>query len=131
MKGVFLMLAINQNYFSSNFTYFEPTTKENSSIFSYLSSYLNVVKELHTLKKVLKSNFDNFETYLLVNKLNTVEEIDKVLINLEELSDFTNEILDKEELQTWLNSPIRYMINKVEDWNMALQGLLLSKQAHF
>ncbi|CAA6802569.1 MAG: Unknown protein [uncultured Sulfurovum sp.] len=124
------MITIEQNYFSSNFNYFEPTNTEKYSLVKSISTYIELLRGLHTLKKVLKSNFNNFDTYLLVNKLNTIETIDNVLINLEDLSEFTNEVLNKQELQTWSSFPIRYMTDKVEDWNMALQGLLLSKQAH-
>jgi len=67
---------------------------------------------------------------LLIHKLDTLEKIDEVLINLEELSDLSNEVLETKEINKWYNLPIRYMVDKLEDRNMALQGLLLSKQAN-
>jgi len=124
------MLAIEQNYFSSSFNFFEASTHKEHSLMENIKSYAQVITRLHTLRKLLKSNFNNFDTYVLINKLDNMEKIDSMLINLEDLSEFTNDILESKDYQAWSMFPIRYMVNKIEDWNMALQGLLLSRQAH-
>ena len=124
------MLAIDQNYFSSNFNYFEASTTKEHSFMDNIKTYAEILKQLHTFRKVLKSNFNNFDTYVLINKLDNMEKIDSMLINLEDLSEFTNDILENKDYKSWVMFPMRYMVDKVEDWNMALQGLLLSRQAH-
>lgn len=125
------MIGINQNYFSLNFNYFEPsTTTEEHSFIKSIKIHAEILKKLHTFRTILKSNFNNFDTYVLIGKLDSVEKIDEVLINLEDLSEFTNDILENKDYKSWANFPMRYMVDKVEDWNMALQGLLLSRQAH-
>jgi len=49
---------------------------------------------------------------LLINKLDSVDKIDEVLINLEDLSEFANEILDNQELKRWYNAPLSHALNK-------------------
>jgi len=124
------MVAVNQNYFNLNFDYYLPSFKQNSSFVKRIKENIQLFKGLYTLKKILKSYFDNLDTFLLIHKLDTIEKIDEVLIGLEELSDLSNEVLESKEINRWYNLPIRYMVDKLEDRNMALQGLLLSKQAH-
>ena len=127
------MIAINQNYFSLNLNFdFDNFKKEyeDSSFLNYAKIYTQVIRKLYTLRKILKSNFDNFDTYLMINKLDTVEKIDEVLQNLEDLTEFTEGVLESNKLKSWSYRPILYMIDSVEDANMALQGMLLSKQAH-
>ena len=124
------MVAVNQNYFNLNFNYYLPSFEQNNSFVKRIKENIQLFKELYTLRKILKSYFDNLDTFLLIHKLDTLEKIDEVLINLEELSDLSNEVLETKEINKWYNLPIRYMVDKLEDRNMALQGLLLSKQAH-
>ena len=129
-KGVNQMVAVNQNYFNLNFDYYLPSFEQNNSFLKRIKENIQLFKELYTLRKILKSYFDNLDTFLLIHKLDTLEKIDEVLISLEELSDLSNEVLETTEINRWYNLPIRYMVDKLEDRNMALQGLLLSKQAH-
>ena len=124
------MVAVNQNYFNLNFNYYLPSFEQNNSFVKRIKENIQLFKELYTLRKILKSYFDNLDTFLLIHKLDTLEKIDEVLINLEELSDLSNEVLETKEINKWYNLPIRYMVDKLEDRNMALQGLLLSKQAN-
>ncbi|MBU1666937.1 hypothetical protein KKC13_00840 [bacterium] len=124
------MIAINQNYFSLNFNDFEATATNKHSFIENIKVRIELFKKLHTFRAILKSNFNNFDTYVLIGKLDSIEKIDEVLITLEDLSEFTNDILDNKDYKSWANFPMRYMANKIEDWNMALQGLLLSRQAH-
>jgi len=124
------MVAVNQNYFNLNFDYYLPSFEQNNSFLKRIKENIQLFKELYTLRKILKSYFDNLDTFLLIHKLDTLEKIDEVLISLEELSDLSNEVLETTEINRWYNLPIRYMVDKLEDRNMALQGLLLSKQAH-
>ena len=124
------MVAVNQNYFNLNFNYYLPSFEQNNSFVKRIKENIQLFKELYTLRKILKSYFDNLDTFLLIHKLDTLEKIDEVLISLEELSDLSNEVLETTEINRWYNLPIRYMVDKLEDRNMALQGLLLSKQAN-
>jgi len=124
------MIAINQNYFSLNFNYFEPSSTKEHSFIENIKVHAEILKKLHTFRTILKSNFNNFDTYVLIGKLDSIEKIDEVLITLEDLSEFTNNILENDDYKSWANFPMRYMADKIEDWNMALQGLLLSRQAH-
>ncbi|KIM10076.1 MAG: hypothetical protein KU38_08075 [Sulfurovum sp. FS08-3] len=123
------MVTVNQNYFNINFDYILPTFNH-KSLLDRVQKYVTLYKEINALKNTLKSYFDNIDNYLLINKLNSVDKIDEVLINLEDLSEFANEILDNQELKRWYNAPLSHALNKLEDRNIALQGLLLSKQAH-
>jgi hypothetical protein len=102
----------------------------NSSTLEYIRSYLALFHKLYTLCKILKSNFKNINEYLTINQLYNIEKIDEVLIGLEELSDLTEEILTTKKFKSWINYPIWYMVNRLEDENMRLQGILLSTQSH-
>ena len=125
------MIAVNQNYFNLNFDYYLSSfNQKNNSFVQIIKENINLFKDIYTLKKILTSYFDNLDTFLLIHKLDTLEKIDDVLISLEELSDLSNEVLETKEINIWYNFPIRYIVDKLEDRNMALQGLLLSKQAH-
>jgi len=117
------MIAIPQNQFSIDLDL-------GSSTLEYTKSYIALLHKLYTLRKILKSNLDNLDTYLTINQLYHVEKLDEILIGLEELSDFTQEILNTHKLKHWTNYPIYYMIDKLEDANISLQGLLLSTQSH-
>ena len=122
--------TLNQNYFNLNFNYLMPSFNYKNSLTEKSKNYIKLFKELYTLRSILKKYFDNLDTFLLINKFNTLEKIDDVLISLENLSELTNEVLESEKIKKWYNFPIYYITDKVEDRNMALQGLLLSKQAH-
>ncbi len=123
------MIAIPQNQFNINldFDYLQGT--HNSTV-DYAKSYLTVLKKLYSLRKILKSNLDNLESYLSSKQLYNIGKIDEILIELEELSEFTDEILTHPKFKYWTNYPIWYMTDKLEDANMSLQGMLLSTQSH-
>ncbi|TQV62322.1 MAG: hypothetical protein FNT15_07245 [Sulfurovum sp.] len=61
---------------------------------------------------------------MIINRLDSVKKIDEILVNLENLSEITNKLLESD------NFPFKHILNKLEDDNMLLQGLLLSSQAH-
>jgi len=86
--------------------------------------YVELYKIISELSYVLCCYAENLDTLLLINELDTVEKIDEVLISLENLSEINNELLESDNL------PFKHILNKLEDNNMLLQGLLLSSQAH-
>ena len=124
------MVAVENSHFSLNFEDYLPNFKQHSSFIKRVKENIKLFKDIYTLKEILKDYFDNLDIFLLLNRLDTLEKIDEVLISLEELSDLTQKVLDTKDINIWYNLPIRYIIDKLEDRNMALQGLLLSKQAH-
>ena len=93
------MVSTNQNYFNIDFDYILPSFNH-KSLLDRVQKYATLYKEINALKNTLKSYFDNIDNYLLINKLDSVDKIDEVLINLEDLSDLTNEMLDNER-QLW------------------------------
>ena len=117
------MIAIPKNQFSIDLDF-------NSSTLEYTKSYLTLLHKLYRLQKILKSNIDNLNEYLTINQLYNIEKIDEILIGLEDLSELTEEILTTDNSKYWTNYPIWYMVDKLEDANMTLQGLLLSTQSH-
>ena len=117
------MIAIPKNQFSIDLDF-------NSSTLEYTKSYLTLLHKLYRLQKILKSNIVNLNEYLTINQLYNIEKIDEILIGLEELSELTEEILTTDNSKYWTNYPIWYMVDKLEDANMTLQGLLLSTQSH-
>jgi hypothetical protein len=86
--------------------------------------YVELYKIISELSDVLCCYSENLDTLLIINRLDTVEKIDEILVNLENLTEITNELLESD------NFPFKYILNKLEDDNMLLQGLLLSSQAH-
>jgi len=86
--------------------------------------YVELYKIISELSYVLCCYSENLDTLLIINRLDTVEKIDEILVNLENLTEITNELLESD------NFPFKHILNKLEDDNMLLQGLLLSSQAH-
>jgi len=86
--------------------------------------HLKLYTIINELSYILRGYAENLDTLLLINRLDTIDKIDEILINLENLSEITNELLESD------NFPLKHILNKLEDNNMLLQGLLLSSQAH-
>ena len=72
---------------------------------------------------------DELELFLKLNKIDSVEKIDNILLQLEEFSETIDKELEENHLQKWYNYPLRYMIEKVETSNMSLQAMLGTEQA--
>jgi hypothetical protein len=124
------MVLLFPNIFNLNFDYFEHKNKVESDLFSKIRDYIQLYKSSSNLSYILRGYAENLDTLLLINRLDTVDKIDEILVNLENLSEVTNELLESDKLKLIYNLPLKYILNKLEDNNMLLQGLLLSSQAH-
>ncbi|MDQ7086038.1 MAG: hypothetical protein Q9M36_14495 [Sulfurovum sp.] len=122
------MIALNQNYF--NIEYFMPSFKEENSLAKGFRVYISILKELYGLNTFLQSSIYNIEHFLLLNGADDVEKIDNILMKLELFTDLSSGLLEEnKELQLWYNSPLHWMLDRVESSNMSLQAMLGSKQA--
>ncbi|MBD3794948.1 MAG: hypothetical protein IE881_03220 [Epsilonproteobacteria bacterium] len=124
------MVLLFPNIFNLNFDYFAHKNKVESDLFSKIRDYIQLYKSSNNLAYILRGYAENLDTLLLINRLDTVDKIDEILVNLENLSEITNKLLESDNLKLIYNLPLRYILNKLEDNNMLLQGLLLSSQAH-
>ncbi len=115
------MVATQQNYLDIKL----PTLKV-GSIFKAIDKYITMLKTLNSIRKIYKLQFNNFKFYIMAHNLDTIEKVDNMAIKLEGLSDIHNNLLEDTELQRWYAYPLYYLVDRIEDWNMASQGLLMS-----
>jgi len=122
------LLAIdNQNFFNIDFFTFK--FDKHSNLFESIILYTKLIKELNHTNKILRIMIDELELFLKLNKIDSVEKIDNILLQLEEFSETIDKELEENHLQKWYNYPLRHMIEKVETSNMSLQAMLGTEQA--
>jgi len=113
------MVAVQSNYLDIEL----PSLKV-GSIFKVISRYITMFKTLNGIRKMFKLQFNNFDFYIMAYELDTIEKVDNMAIKLENISDIHNNLLENEDLKKWYYYPLYYLVDRIEDWNMALQGLL-------
>jgi len=116
------MVAVQQH----NYLDIELPTLKVGSIFKVISVYITMFKTLNSMRKILKFQFNNFEAFIKIYNLDTPDKVDNILIKLENMSEQHNLSLDNTLLNKWYAYPLYYLVDRIEDWNMALQGLLMS-----
>jgi len=123
------MIALNHNhssfYTDSLMSFFEHPNSLKGSI----KNYIAIIQSLRQIDSYLDSTIDNLDVSMELSGIDTEDKIDNLLLKLERVSETNEKILASESLQKWYYLPIRYFLNKVEDSNYSLQGLLGSKQA--
>lgn len=119
------MLALNQE----NYAYIQIPNFSNTSLMQNFTKYITTLKKLNQTRKLLKSIFTHFDTFVLINNLNSSEKIDQFLLALEDVSEINEELLETPILSQWHLYPLYYLVDKIEDWNMATQGLLTGLEA--
>lgn len=123
------MIALNHNHSSFYNDSLMSFFNRQNSLKEFVHSYVKVIKQLRRLDSYLDNYIENLDINLELNGIDTVNKIDDFLIRLEQLTEINEQFLSDEELDTWYYYPIRYLLDKVEDSNYSLQGLLSSKQA--
>ncbi len=116
------MVAIQQ----PNYLNIELPTLKVGSIFKVISAYITMARTLNSMRKILKFQFNNFEAFIKIYNLDTPDKVDNILIKLENMSEQHNISLNNALLNKWYAYPLYYLVDRIEDWNMALQGLLMS-----
>jgi len=125
-----LMIAINHNYFNLNIDYFIPSSKQSNSFLDNLKAYILIFKKLYTTNKVIQNFIYNVESFLFLSGADTVDKIDEIIMKLEDFSEFTQELLEKDkDFNKWYNYPLRYMLDKIDSSTMSLQAMMGSQQA--
>ena len=119
------MLALNQE----NYAYIKIPSFSDSSLLENFTQYIATLKKLNQTRKLLKSIFNNFDTFVLINNLNNSERIDQFLLALEDVSEINEALLETHIFSQWHLYPLYYLVDKIEDWNMATQGLLTGLEA--
>jgi hypothetical protein len=119
------MLALNQE----NYSYIQIPNFSDTSVLQNLTKYIKTFKTLNQARRLLKSIFNNFDTFVLINNLNNSKTIDQFLLNLEDITESNEELLETHILSQWHLYPLYYLVDKIEDWNMATQGLLTGLEA--
>jgi len=118
------MVALEQSPFRIEIPNFK-----DSSFLSAIDKYITNLKRFNSIRGFLKNLFINFDEYIAMNQINSIEKIENILDTLDAVSEATNELLEDKHFKKWYMYPLYYTIDRVEDWNMALQGLLTSLEA--
>jgi len=119
------MLALNQE----DYSYIKIPSFSDTSLLENFTQYIATLKKLNQTRKLLKSIFNNFDTFVLLNNLNNSERIDQFLLALEDVSEINEALLGTHIFSQWHLYPLYYLVDKIEDWNMATQGLLTGLEA--
>jgi len=122
------MVAIdNHKYFDIDL--FTLKFNGHNSFIRIVKSYFRILKKLNEANKSLQFYIKHFDFYLEIMKLDTVEKVDEILINLETISELLEKDLQDSNVLTWYFYPIYYMFEKVEASNQSLQAMLGTHQA--
>ena len=119
------MIALEQQ----NYLYIDIPSFSDSSFIKTINQYITTFQKLNQTRKFLKSIFHNFDTFVIINSLNSSEKIDHFLETLEDITDINEDILENNIFSQWHTYPLYYLVDKIEDWNMATQGLLTGLDA--
>ncbi len=119
------MIALEQQ----NYLYIDIPSFSDSSFIKTINQYITTFQKLNQTRKFLKSIFQNFDTFVIINSLNSSERIDHFLETLEDITDINEDILENNIFSQWHTYPLYYLVDKIEDWNMATQGLLTGLDA--
>lgn len=122
------MVAIdNHKYF--NIDFFTLKFDGHDSFSRNVKRYFGILKKLNEANISLQLYIEHFDFYLEIMKLDTVEKIDEILINLETISEILEKELEDSNVKKWYFYPIHYMFEKVEASNQSLQAMLGTQQA--
>lgn len=101
----------------------------NSKLFDSSKAYFITLIELYNMNSFFQKGIKNIDKYLFLFGANNAQKIDDILLKLEEITDYSSELLESQEINKWYNYPIYYAFDKMETSCMSLQAMLASKEA--
>jgi len=119
------MVALEQN----KLFHIDLPNFKGSSIFKAVNIYITLLNKLNAMRKLYKYQFNHFDEFVIAYKIDNTDRINNLLDRLDDVSTEMNHLLEAKELQGWYMYPLYYLADRVEDWNMALQGLFSALEA--
>jgi len=104
-------------------------SSSNTKLFDSSKAYFSTFIELYNMNNFFQRGIKNIDKYLFLFGADNAQKIDNILLKLEEITDYSSELLESQEINKWYNYPIYYAFNKMETSCMSLQALLASKEA--
>ncbi len=104
-------------------------SSSNTKLFDSSKAYFLTFIELYNMNNFFQRGIKNIDKYLFLFGADNAQKIDNILLKLEEITDYSSELLESQEINKWYNYPIYYAFNKMETSCMSLQALLASKEA--
>ena len=116
-------------YNSYEFDFLSVSNRDIKGFFSLLKAYPRILINTIKLNVFLDVMISNFDKNIGFGAVNNMESLEKYLEVLEEFEENIKQIKSSDDYNKWYMKPINYVLNKVYDNVIFLEGLITGKQS--